>query len=69
MDAQRLVLLLIFGFSVLMLWEGWEREHRPKPAAQPPAAQQQGIPVPAAPATPATPGQAPTKAAPTVTLR
>jgi YidC/Oxa1 family membrane protein insertase len=62
MDAQRLVLLLIFGFSVLMLWEGWEREHRPKPAAQ--AAQQQGVPVPAAPSTPATPAQAATKGAP-----
>jgi len=35
MDTQRLVLLFIFGFSVLMLWEAWEREHRPKPAAAP----------------------------------
>jgi YidC/Oxa1 family membrane protein insertase len=34
MDTQRLILLFIFGFSVLMLWEAWEREHRPKPAAQ-----------------------------------
>jgi YidC/Oxa1 family membrane protein insertase len=63
MDAQRLVLLLIFGFSVLMLWEGWEREHRPKPAAQAPAAQQQGIPVPA-PLAPSTPAQAAARAAP-----
>lgn len=31
MDTQRLILLFIFGFSVLMLWEAWEREHRPKP--------------------------------------
>jgi YidC/Oxa1 family membrane protein insertase len=30
MDTQRLILLFIFGFSVLMLWEAWEREHRPK---------------------------------------
>ncbi|MEA3191972.1 MAG: YidC/Oxa1 family rane protein insertase [Betaproteobacteria bacterium] len=37
MDSQRLVLMLIFGFSVLMLWEGWEREHRPKPAPQAPS--------------------------------
>ena len=64
MDAQRLVLLLIFGFSMLMLWEDWEREHRPKPAVQAPAAQQQGVPVPAAPSAPATPAQAPAKAAP-----
>jgi YidC/Oxa1 family membrane protein insertase len=35
MDTQRLILLFIFGFSVLMLWEAWEREHRPKPSAAP----------------------------------
>ncbi|MGH8765922.1 MAG: membrane protein insertase YidC, partial [Burkholderiales bacterium] len=34
MDTQRLVLLFVFGFSVLMLWDAWEKEHRPKPAAQ-----------------------------------
>jgi len=56
MDVQRLILLFIFGFSVLMLWEGWQREHQPKPAPQAPSSQQQGVPVPAAPATP---GQAP----------
>ena len=61
MDAQRLILLFIFGFSVLMLWEGWEREHRPKPAPQAPSAQQQqGVPVPAAPPAP---GQAPAPSA------
>jgi YidC/Oxa1 family membrane protein insertase len=64
MDAQRLVLLLIFGFSVLMLWEGWEREQRPKPAAHAPAAQQQGVPVPVAPSAPAQATQAAAKAAP-----
>jgi YidC/Oxa1 family membrane protein insertase len=54
MDVQRLVLLFIFGFSMLLLWEGWEREHRPKPAPQVPSAQQQGVvPVPAAPGQPA----------------
>jgi YidC/Oxa1 family membrane protein insertase len=54
MDTQRLILLLVFGFSVLMLWEGWERESRPKP---PPAAQQQQsvVPVPASPGTQGTP--------------
>jgi YidC/Oxa1 family membrane protein insertase len=45
MDTQRLVLLLIFGFSVLMLWEAWEKEHRPKPA--PTAATRQAVPAPA----------------------
>jgi YidC/Oxa1 family membrane protein insertase len=58
MDTQRLILLFIFGFSVLMLWEAWQRETRPKPA---PTAQsaQQGVPAPGAPS-PA----APTTAAP-----
>jgi YidC/Oxa1 family membrane protein insertase len=53
MDTQRLILLFIFGFSVLMLWEAWEKEHRPKPAVTSPAASvQQGVPAPSAPATP-----------------
>jgi YidC/Oxa1 family membrane protein insertase len=34
MDTQRLILFFIFGFSVLMLWDAWEKEHRPKPVAQ-----------------------------------
>jgi YidC/Oxa1 family membrane protein insertase len=34
MDTQRLILLLIFSFSVLMLWDAWQRENAPpKPAA------------------------------------
>ena len=33
MDTQRLVLLFIFGFSLLMLWESWERMHQPKAPA------------------------------------
>ena len=33
MDTQRLILLIIFSFSVLMLWEAWQKEHRPPPAA------------------------------------
>src|SRR3954470_3952296 len=51
MDTQRLILLFIFGFSVLMLWEAWEKENRPKPAVTSPAASaQQGVPAPSAPA-------------------
>ena len=34
MDTQRLILFFIFGFSLLMLWEAWEKEHRPQPAPQ-----------------------------------
>jgi YidC/Oxa1 family membrane protein insertase len=52
MDTQRLILLFIFSFSLLMLWEAWDKQNRPKPPAAPPAAQQQGVPAPAQPATP-----------------
>jgi len=48
MDTQRLILLFIFGFSLLMLWEAWEKESRPKPPAVPAA--QRGVPSPAKPA-------------------
>ena len=34
MDTQRLILFFIFGFSLLMLWDAWEKENRPKPVAQ-----------------------------------
>src|SRR5260221_1092621 len=44
MDTQRLILLVIFSFSLLMLWEAWEKEHRPKPSPAPAA--QQGVPAP-----------------------
>jgi YidC/Oxa1 family membrane protein insertase len=50
MDTQRLILLFIFGFSVLMLWEAWQKETRPKPA---PTAQQ-GVPTPQQASTPQT---------------
>jgi YidC/Oxa1 family membrane protein insertase len=51
MDTQRLILLFIFGFSLVMLWDAWEREHRPKPAPTTPAATaQQSIPTPSTPA-------------------
>ncbi len=50
MDTQRLILLLVFFFSVMMLWDAWERQNRPQPAsvATAPAAVQGGE-VPAAP--------------------
>jgi len=49
MDTQRLILLVIFSFSILMLWEAWEKEKRPKPPPAP-ATEQQGVPAPAKPA-------------------
>jgi YidC/Oxa1 family membrane protein insertase len=62
MDTQRLILLFIFSFSLLMLWEAWEKQNRPKPAAVAAAPAPQGVPAPAAPATPtaaAKPGAVP----------
>ena len=56
MDTQRLILVLVFSFSLLMLWEAWQKENRPQlpaPAAQAPLA------VPAAGTPTATPGVAP----------
>ncbi|HEV8095485.1 MAG TPA: membrane protein insertase YidC, partial [Burkholderiales bacterium] len=58
MDTQRLILVLVFSFSLLMLWEAWQKENRPLPA--PPAAQAPlGVPAPSKPAaTPSAPAPA-----------
>ena len=29
MDFQRLILIFVFGFSMVLLWEAWQKEHRP----------------------------------------
>jgi YidC/Oxa1 family membrane protein insertase len=67
MDTQRLILLVIFSFSALFLWEAWQREHRPPvPVATTatPSAPKSGEAVPAsATAAPPVPGS-PTAAAP-----
>jgi YidC/Oxa1 family membrane protein insertase len=49
MDTQRLILLFIFSFSLLMLWEAWDKQGKPNPAPAAPTAQQ-GVPTPAKPA-------------------
>ena len=52
MDTQRLILFFIFSFSLLLLWDAWEKDKRPKPA---PTAQVQsapGVPTPAKPLAP-----------------
>ncbi|MBL8486455.1 MAG: membrane protein insertase YidC [Rhodocyclaceae bacterium] len=61
MDNRRLILLLVFSFSLLMLWEAWQKQGQPAPAAGAPAAAAKGAAaVPAAPAAtlapPASPG-------------
>ncbi|MHB1051899.1 MAG: membrane protein insertase YidC [Thiobacillus sp.] len=50
MDNQRLILFIVFSFSLLLLWEGWQSKHAPQPVT--PVATS----VPAA-STPPTPGQ------------
>jgi YidC/Oxa1 family membrane protein insertase len=62
MDTQRLILLVIFSFSLLMLWEAWEKEKRPKPAPSPATAQ--GVPLPEKPVAPAAPAAKPSAAMP-----
>ena len=48
MDPKRLILFVIFSFSILMLWEGWQRDHRPQPVAQTTAQQQADTGIPQA---------------------
>ena len=57
MDTQRLILFFVFSFSLLLLWDAWEKQNRPKPA---PVQAQSGATVPA----PAVPPSKPAAAAP-----
>jgi len=57
MDTQRLILLVIFSFSLVMLWEAWNRDHRPPAPPVPTTAAP-------APAKPADVPSAPTSAGP-----
>jgi YidC/Oxa1 family membrane protein insertase len=54
MDSQRLILLLVLTFSLVMLWDGWQRQHMPAAAVKTPANQSTGgaSPAPAAAPTP-----------------
>ena len=33
MDNQRLILFIVFSFSLLLLWEAWQDKHAPPPSA------------------------------------
>ena len=59
MDTQRLILFIIFSFSLLMLWDAWQKENRPAPPPQQ-QAKDAAVPTPTAPA----PKAAPSAAAP-----
>jgi YidC/Oxa1 family membrane protein insertase len=62
MDTQRLILFFVFTFSLLLLWDAWQKEHRPVPAAPAPSAARR-TPVPTPEQAPA-PGQAARPSAP-----
>jgi len=49
MDTQRLILFFVFSFSLLLLWEAWQKELRPAAPAVP--ASPLSAPAPGAPAT------------------
>jgi len=51
MDQRRLILFLVFAFSIVMLWEGWVKHNQPAPSAAAPA----GTAAPAADASVPTP--------------
>ncbi|MBF4988814.1 membrane protein insertase YidC [Methylophilus sp. 14] len=39
MDTRRLILFVIFSFSIMLLWDAWQQQHAPAPVAQQGAAQ------------------------------
>jgi YidC/Oxa1 family membrane protein insertase len=62
MDTQRLIALVVFSFSALLLWDAWQKHNAPKaPPAPASAAAPAGIPAPSAPLS------APTATPPAVT--
>src|SRR5499427_8314683 len=46
MDTQRLILFVVFSFSLLLLWEAWQKETKPSVATAP--ATQGAVPTPSA---------------------
>lgn len=49
MDTQRLILFFIFSFSLLMLWDAWQKEQQPKPAPSAVTHTAPGVPTPSKP--------------------
>jgi len=68
MDIQRLILFFIFSFSLLLLWDAWQKEQQPKPAPAAAAPSAPGVPTPAAPLAPAPVGSPPAAAAPAASV-
>ena len=65
MDNKRLILLMAFGFSLIMLWDAWQKQNQPKPpltSSQPSAPSVSPVPntsLAAAPGTAVAPTLAP----------
>jgi YidC/Oxa1 family membrane protein insertase len=53
MDTQRLIALIVFSFSALLLWDAWQKHNAPKAPPAPSATAPSSIPTPSA--TPAAP--------------
>ncbi len=62
MDTQRLILFIVFSFSILMLWDAWQRENRPPAPPVQQAAPQAAAPGAANVPTPSTTTPAPAAA-------
>jgi YidC/Oxa1 family membrane protein insertase len=57
MDTQRLILFFVFSFSLLLLWDAWQKEHRaPVQAIAQQGAPQATVPNPSVPTQVAPPG-------------
>jgi YidC/Oxa1 family membrane protein insertase len=64
MDTQRLIALVVFSFSALLLWDGWQKHNAPKPLPAPTTASAPvGVPQPTT--TLAPPSAAPGSTVPT----
>lgn len=59
MDTQRLILFVVFSFSILMLWDAWQKEQNPAPIQPAPTAAVAPAPTPSAALAPAGPITAP----------
>lgn len=44
MDTRRLILFVIFSFSIMLLWDAWQKEHAPETPVTQTAATPQGAP-------------------------
>ena len=65
METQRLIALVVFSFSSLLLWDAWQKHNAPKVPAPPPASVAAGVPAAPKAADPSVPAASPVPAAAT----